>query len=174
MKHILAIISLSLLPLLALAQDAIAWSRLSENQRQLLAPLQKNWDQLPPLRQRAILHGAERWQKLTPEQRQQAQQRLRDWQQLSAEQKKQIRDRFDRFRDLDPGQRQAIQQRFQDFQNLPEPRRRQLREQFQSRPPGAFPGDTPNKPSGRPPRLPRALPPPPDDNAAGPTEQPSR
>lgn len=124
------------MPTVALGQEGVFWSELSDDQRRTLAPLEQQWNSLSPQRQQRLLQGAQRWQNLGPDERRQAQDRFQQWNAQTPEQQQRIREQFNRFRALPQDEQRAVRDRFQSFQALPENRRYELREQFRGRGPG--------------------------------------
>ena len=51
---LLLLLTLAGLPPVARAQDGIAWNELSDDQRDLLAPLEDDWERLPDERRPGI------------------------------------------------------------------------------------------------------------------------
>jgi len=97
-----------------------AWNELGEKQREQLAPLAEQWDQLPASRRvRALerLDRRERWESMTPEQREKLRKGARN------------------FRDLPPELREKMRASMQAMRELPEAERRQLWEIWRSRSP---------------------------------------
>ncbi len=105
----------------------LAWSSLSSAQQEVLAPLKKNWEQLPPDAQQRMQRGASRWTQMTPEQRGNTQQRFQKWNALTPEQRGQIRERYQRFGTLPPQQQRRLRQTYQRFSALPPEQRQKLR-----------------------------------------------
>jgi hypothetical protein len=97
-----------------------AWNELGEQQREQLAPLAEQWDQLPASRRvRALerLDRRERWESMTPEQREKLRKGARN------------------FRDLPPELREKMRTSMQAMRELPEAERKQLWEIWRSRSP---------------------------------------
>src|SRR5689334_16196231 len=64
-----------------------AWSSLSTDQRTVLAPLSKEWDNMENFRKKKWLGIAERYAKMTPDEQQRVQKRMRDWATMTPEQR---------------------------------------------------------------------------------------
>ena len=98
----------------ARAQDAgPAWSGLSQNQQQLLAPFKDSWDALPADRRARLADNARVWLSLTPDERTNLKGQFKVWQQLPQAQKEEAR------------------QGYHLYQELPVERRRQALESWQ-------------------------------------------
>lgn len=113
----------------------VPWDQLSQDEQQVLRPLQDQWDHLPPSRQERLRKGAKRWESLSAEQREKLKERFQRWKELPPERQERIRKRFERFRNLTPEQRHALRQKRQWFRNLPPERRQELRRQWENLPP---------------------------------------
>lgn len=77
-----------------------AWEALTTAQQQALAPLSKEWPQLPPNRKAKWLEVAARYPSLSAERQQLLQQRMTEWARLSPEQRGQARTNFQEARRL--------------------------------------------------------------------------
>ena len=82
-------------------------ARLSEAQRQLLAPHEQRWAELEPQRQQQIARGAERWLEMNRRDRGHAQDRFEIWSGMSDEQRAAARQRYQEFRRLPPERARA-------------------------------------------------------------------
>ncbi len=100
------------------AAAATGWQSLDVGRRQLLAPFERVWPDLPePLREQ-ILANAEHWQRLDPLAQARLQQRHAEWLTLPAEQRQRIRARHAIWRALPEARRQALQARRSAFMTL--------------------------------------------------------
>ncbi|WP_428424546.1 DUF3106 domain-containing protein [Methylibium sp.] len=100
-----------------------AWNSLGAAQRQALAPLERDWSAIDPVRKQKWLELASRFDRMSPDERSRVQQRMSDWVRLSAKQRTEARMNFQGAKDLSPQERQA---RWQAYQSLPEDQRRSL------------------------------------------------
>ena len=114
------------------AEEAVQWSALSADEREVLGPFENKWKTLSPERQQRLRKGAARWQSLDANQRQQFKNRFQKWKNLSPDQKTKIRQRFQRFRALPNNEHQSIIPARRRFQNLPPAQRQRLREKFRN------------------------------------------
>ena len=83
-----------------IAEGGPAWETLTAAQQQALAPLSKEWQQLPPNRKAKWLELAARYPRLSAERQQRLQQRMTEWARLSPEQRGQARTNFQEARRL--------------------------------------------------------------------------
>ena len=108
-----------------------AWSRLTPEQKTILAPLQPEWDKTDPELRKHWLGLASRYPGLPAERQQSIKQRMHEWAALTPEQRAQAVERYKRIKQLPTDKHQRLQ-RWREYQALPEEQRQQLR----SNPPG--------------------------------------
>ncbi len=123
MKNFLKVLALSLvlLPLIA-AESAQtpsrtvpkqpSWVQLKPELQKILAPLTKDWDQLPDSQRQRILATAKRYPKMKPAEQQRYSERLLEWSKLSLKQRDVARERFKQFQRLPPEHREQIRRRW--------------------------------------------------------------
>jgi hypothetical protein len=99
------------------------WTSLSPAQRQALAPLALEWDQLELFRKQKWLEIANRFPAMKPEEQQRMQERMRDWTRLTPEQRRVVRENYARSTRIDPGQKSA---QWEQYQQLPEDQKKKL------------------------------------------------
>jgi hypothetical protein len=108
------------------------WSRLSPEQRELLAPLQADWNTLPPRKQAHMLDKSRQWLALPPPEQEKIRDRIARWHQMTPEQRKLARDNMRKFHQLPEAQRDQLHQAYQHFQQLPPAQRERLLKQWRS------------------------------------------
>lgn len=108
------------LPALPASPD---WQALSAQQKQILASLEPEWNQLDPSRRGKWLELAARYPQMPEEEQQRVQQRLSDWVRLSPAERQQARLGFQAARQLKADERQA---KWEAYQALPEEMRQRL------------------------------------------------
>ena len=101
------------------------WSALSTAQRQILAPLQADWNELDAARKSQWLEVASRFASLAPDDQARMQERMRDWARLSPAQRQEARIGFQVAKKIDADARQA---KWEAYQALPPEQRQQLAE----------------------------------------------
>ena len=94
-----------------------AWSELTPEQQEKLAPLRERWDQMPASRR---VHALERME------------RRARWDALSPEQRERLRHGARNFRDLPPELREKMRASMQVVRELPEDQRRELKERWRA------------------------------------------
>ena len=134
---------LMVLPIFVSAEQggALHWESLSETQRQVLRPMQKDWPKIGVEMQHRLAKGAARWSEMSATQRQNARTRMQRWNTLSDTQKAVIRDRYRRFKALPLDEQERARQLRRWFKSLPEGKQADLKEKWQNMTPaerGAF------------------------------------
>ena len=109
-----------------------AWSNLSVSQREVLAPLAKDWDRLDGERKQKWLEISQRFPTMPPARQERVEQRMVDWARLSPEQRTAARSNFQESKKLPPEERQA---QWEAYRALPPEQRKALAER--SRPEGS-------------------------------------
>ena len=71
-----------------------AWTKLTPEQKSILAPLQQEWDKLDPERRKRWIGLAARYPSLPPDRQRRIQQRMHEWATLTPEQRAQARERY--------------------------------------------------------------------------------
>jgi len=104
-----------------------AWSDLTPEQQQALAPLAAEWDSLDAFRKNKWLAIGNRYATMKPEEQQRVQERMRDWVKLTPEQRRQARENYIRARKLNPDQKSA---QWEQYQQLPEEEKKKLAEKL--------------------------------------------
>lgn len=104
------------------------WSLLSTQQKIILAPLAKDWDNMEYVRRRKWLGIADRFPKMSPSEQARVQQRMREWASLSPEQRTKIRDSYKEFNQLPAEKRQAVKQKWETYSNLPDEEKQRVRQ----------------------------------------------
>lgn len=102
-----------------------AWSRLTPQQRGVLAPLERDWASIDAPRKAKWLEVATRFPSMPAEERQRVQERMADWARMSPAERGQARLTFQESKQLSPAEKQ---QRWEAYQALPDDRRRALAE----------------------------------------------
>ena len=114
-------------PTTAATPDAAgpSWAALSVQQRQVLAPLQRDWLQLDAARKAKWLEVANRFPSMPEAERQRVQERMADWARMTPAERGRARLNFQEAKQLSPEERQ---QRWEAYQALPDERRKALAE----------------------------------------------
>ena len=110
------------------AKDLL-WADLSPAQKEMLAPLEAEWDKREDVRKRwrqIIL----RLETLSPEEKERSRERIRQWAQLTPAQRHEARQNYLRAKKLNAQERAA---QWQEYQNLPDEKKKELAAQPASR-----------------------------------------
>lgn len=109
-----------------------AWSQLSGQQQNTLAPLAKDWDGMENIRKKKWLGIAERYPSMKPDEQQRMQDRMREWAKLSPTERTKVRDTYKDFKQLPPEQKQVVKQKWEAYSNLPPDEKQRIRETSKS------------------------------------------
>lgn len=93
-----------------------AWGELTPAQQAVLAPIEKEWEQLDTTRRKKWVAIADRHPKMKPQEQQRLQQRMTDWARLTPEERRLARERYQTLRKLPPEQRQQIRDQWAEYQ----------------------------------------------------------
>ena len=106
-----------------MASGGGAWSSLTPQQQEVLAPLRRDWPTIDATRQQKWLEIAARMPSMQPEERQRIQDRMREWARMTPEERGRARVQFQETRQISPQERQA---RWDAYMALPADERRAL------------------------------------------------
>jgi hypothetical protein len=127
-----------------------SWSELRPGERQVLAPLERDWDRLDSQRKSKWRGIAERYPSMAPQDQQRIRDQMQRWSQLTPEQRRAAREQYKSLRRLPPDKKEDVRQKWEQYQSLPPETRRELA----SRPPpgrGIRPAPLPVPPPSAPP-----------------------
>lgn len=99
-----------------------AWSELTPQQQQVLAPLQPDWENLEVERKRKWLGIAKRYPKMKPEEQDRVHKRMQAWANLTPEQRRQARENYRamaKAKQQDKNKKKTLAQQWADYQALP-------------------------------------------------------
>ena len=94
-----------------------AWSELTPAQQQVLAPLQREWEQFDTTRRKKWVSIADRYPTMKPSQQKRLQKRMQEWVQLTPEERKAARERYRALKKLPPQQRKELREKWQEQQS---------------------------------------------------------
>ena len=153
MIHGLALIfALTLLsaPAWSQVRSGPAWSELSSQDKQLLAPLQPDWDKWDLLRKNKWLQMAKKYPTLPAAEQVRIRDQMVGWAHLSTQERQAARAKFKGLTQLPPEQRKDLQGKWQEYQSLPQEERQALRRSGPSKDGIAARGATPPAVAGQP------------------------
>ena len=93
-----------------------AWSELTPVQKQVLAPLQGEWDALDTTRRKKWIAIANRYPKMKPAEQQRLQKRMTDWVKLTPAERQQAREKYQQMRKMSAARRQQLQEQWEEYQ----------------------------------------------------------
>lgn len=105
----------------------VAWNSLSQAQKSVLTPLERDWRAISPDQQQKWVEVANRFPAMPAEERSRVQQRIAEWSRLSPKERGQARLNFQESRQLSPQERQ---QQWEAYLALPPEQRRELAERM--------------------------------------------
>lgn len=108
------------------------WSQLSPQQKAVLAPLAKDWEQMGNIRRRKWLGIADRYPSMNADAQQRIQERMREWADLTPTERTKVRDSYKDFKQLPPEQKQAVKQKWEAYSSLPSDEKQRIRESGKS------------------------------------------
>jgi Protein of unknown function (DUF3106) len=100
-----------------------SWNSLTPAQKQVLAPLQRDWSSIEPARRLKWLEVAARYPQMPADERERLQARMSDWARMTPAQRATARQQFQEVRRVPNEERQA---RWQAYQSLPPEERDRL------------------------------------------------
>lgn len=108
------------------------WSQLNTQQKNILAPLSKDWDSMENIRRKKWLGIADRYPSMKPDEQQRMQDRMREWASLSPAERSKVRDTYKDFNQLPSEQKQVVKQKWEAYSNLSPEERQRVRESGRS------------------------------------------
>jgi hypothetical protein len=112
------------------------WSDLNVQQKQVLTPLQSEWDSLADAHRKKWLGIANRYPRMSAEEQGRVQIRMRQWAELTPEQRSNARERYRRLQNIPPEKREALKKKWQEYEKLPEAEKKRLEDNRSPRAPG--------------------------------------
>jgi hypothetical protein len=109
--------------------SAPSWLELTPQQKQILAPLGREWDTMEAFRRQKWLGIAQRYPALNPEEQARLHQRMDAWARLSPEERAKAREKFKKLQKAPPDQKDALKQKWQEYQQLPPEEKKRLADQ---------------------------------------------
>ena len=105
-----------------------SWSDLSDTQKQILAPLEKVWDQLEPIHKIKWLRVTDRYPSLQSAEQERLQKQMLEWARLSPEERMRAREKFINLKRAAPDKQEAIKQKWNEYQELSAEEKLRLKE----------------------------------------------
>jgi hypothetical protein len=97
-----------------------AWSTLSAEHKEILAPLAADWDKDLTRDQKVKWVGiAKRYRTMKPEEQKRVQMRMQKWAKLTSEQRWQARERYRSLGKIAPDRREELRRHWAEYQSLP-------------------------------------------------------
>ena len=148
------------------------WVELTQEQKQILAPLSGEWDKLESFRQKKWLGIAQRYPAMNEEEQSRVQRRMKDWVKLTPEERKAAREKYKNLQKAPPEHKEAFKQKWQEYKQLPEEEKQRLNEAAKAKP-QPKPGKAVKAPTATATTISPAPPPSPATAPAAPPAQPA-
>ena len=114
------------LSLSALAESSqLSWEKLKSQQREVLAPLAQEWDNMDLVKKKKWLGIAERYPGMTPSEQHRTQLRMRDWYSLTPEQRELVREKYKTIKKMPADKRHEIKRKWREYEQNSAGRREQ-------------------------------------------------
>jgi hypothetical protein len=107
-------------------EPAPKWAQLNSQQKEVLAPLSKDFDSLTDFRRKKWVGIARRYPTMKPEEQQRLQTQMRTWAGLSQDERRRARENFKKINTLPPEKKLTMKQKWEEYQRLPEAEKRRL------------------------------------------------
>lgn len=104
------------------------WTQLSPGQKEILAPLARDWDAMESLRKKQWLGIAERYPNMKPNEQLRVQARMQEWVRMTPEQRAKVRDTYKDFSQLPAEQKKAVKEKWNAYRSLSPEEQQRLRE----------------------------------------------
>ena len=91
------------------------WTELTPAQKQVLAPLQAEWEQLDTTRRKKWVSIADRYPTMKPSEQARLQKRMQEWSQLTPDERRAARERYQSLRKLPPDQRKEVREKWKEY-----------------------------------------------------------
>lgn len=92
------------------------WSQLTPAQQGVLAPLQRDWEELDTTRRKKWIAIADRYPTMKPASQKRLQKRMQEWAQLTPQERQEARERYKRMRKLSRERRNEIKDQWEESQ----------------------------------------------------------
>jgi hypothetical protein len=92
-----------------------SWDELKPQQREVLAPLAQEWNNMDSAKKKKWLGIAKRYPGMTAEEQQRTQLQMHDWYSLTPEQRELVREKYKTIKKLPPEKRHEIKQKWLEY-----------------------------------------------------------
>lgn len=117
-RKFVAFVILLFAALAAQAEGEPKWAQLSDDQRQVLAPLAGEWDTLRPWQREKMLDIARDYPRMSKDQQLRVQQRLSNWSRLTPYEREGARKQYQQFNALPPEKKAELRHKWQEYQKM--------------------------------------------------------
>jgi hypothetical protein len=106
-----------------------SWSALTPEQKAILAPLAKEWNEMDAFRRKKWLGIAQRYPGMSPTEQASMQRNMKEWARLAPEERKAAREKYKTLKKAAPEERQAVRQKWEEYSALPQEERDRLKKE---------------------------------------------
>src|SRR5690348_8283961 len=92
-----------------------SWEQLKPQQREVLAPLAQEWNDMDAAKKKKWLGIAKLYPGMTPSEQHRTQLQMRDWYSLTPEQREIVREKYKTIKKLPPDKRHEIKQKWREY-----------------------------------------------------------
>lgn len=114
-------------PSVLVAPPQPKWHELTSEQKQVLSPLAKEWDDMEHYRRKKWLGIVKTYGKLNAGEQQRVQERMQEWVRLTPEQRRSVRQQYQEFNRLSADQKEQLKRQWQLYANLSEEEKSRLK-----------------------------------------------
>src|SRR5262245_4486462 len=111
------------------------WKELTPEQKQILAPLAADWDQIESLRRKKWVGIAARYPSMNSEEQMRVQSQMREWAKLSPQQRKEALEKYKNLRQAPPERKANVKLQWEAYKELPDDEKKRLQKAAKTRPP---------------------------------------
>ena len=108
-------------------KTAPSWDELTTEQKQILAPLEPDWNGFDAVRRRKWVGIAKRYPTMGPEEKQKVERRMRPWASITPEERRLAREQYKKIERLPASKRGELRSQWEEYNQLPEDERVRLR-----------------------------------------------
>src|SRR5690242_13761328 len=109
-----------------------SWEQLKPQQKEVLAPLAQEWNNLDAAKRKKWLGIDKRYPGMAPSEQHRTQLQMRDWYSLTPEQREIVREKYKTIKKLPPDKRDEIKQKWREYGQRQEPGRGQVEGQVEA------------------------------------------
>lgn len=110
------------------------WHALTPQQREILAPLEKEWGEMDAFRRKKWIGIAQRYPSMSPTEQESLKRNMREWARLAPEERRIAREKYKSLLRIAPEEREAVKQKWEEYSALSEQEKIRLRSKVSNQP----------------------------------------